>query len=1085
MANERNAPAYAELKFNPQVPQAANIPDEPFVVKLDGKLITSENPMEISKNFRSIVNMRYKNSHPEGVLGMSALSAAIPTYTKIRAAYHFQKRPVVTSTYESHVLVQAYNSAMTASRVFDNQTAIPGSGNFDATATWTDSSGAQNGIFSSAPNGHVAYCNGVDACIWSGVHTYCAAFVLADAALAGSLTTLSSPRDMTERVNNALTDEFNSVTVGSGNDGYTTLLIHADDDDGTGEDDIVDSSSQGHVITAAGSAQVSHTQARFGPGSILFSGAGDSLTVATTKRASWSFGTGEATIDTWIRPVADGKFVVCGQELDANNYWHLSAEMDSLFAPGGGSVGTITLTLKAVVGGSTIADYEFLGFAELNEWTHIMWGRKGANMYAFVNGAVATAVVTTAIAATAMPDFDAVLLIGGGDEGDLDGYMDEFRVSKGICRHVAAFTPFSSAYHTAQRTIFLGSTRPASGARLYFSGTNGEAASLSLKEFNGVAWQDRDIVTDCTATGSAAFAKDGLVSWGSTVSSAKQVYMEGYYLYWYALTLSAGSANIYHCSLDVPFQHIIDVWDGYYRKIAACFVQRALAKHDETLPLREYEYNEDDKSSYIGLSIFNSTIEIGFTEKMTGLFFAIPSERESGTAANMTIAYWDGESYTSVGVLSDGTKEGTGSFSSGGVVAWANKDLLSEAKRSIKGGPPYYYYRVTFSGVLGLLTRLYYIGGIPAPQRILDYSFPLHAADRLMLGGGTKKEQNALLISGQGAVDVMNGDDSFKIFFGDAGVLTCACSIFTQYAANVYNFILVFKATEVWSLLWDQTSEGTSWSRYNISPTIGCPAPRTLQVASVAFEANLNQTKVVAMWRGNDGIYVSNGQAPFEVSKDIASVFDQSSDLHVNLSMINEEVAFFDKKRLEYHWLWASGDSTSLDKEYVLDTIRWKWFEIDRATGNRLQFGVDVITSVGNYYIYGFLDTGIMYQLEAGTTFNGTAIACKLHFGDQLLTEYGVFAETEIVRANLIMSTRNTDSDVMITHYLDGEPTGTEYTLSSAHATRAYTNVLQDIYSRPAVFHGLKIEATSDSETKPFEPLHLALAYQRAREHTR
>jgi hypothetical protein len=99
----------------------------------------------------------------------------------------------------------------------------------------------------------------------------------------------------------------------------------------------------------------------------------------------------------------------------------------------------------------------------------------------------------------------------------------------------------------------------------------------------------------------------------------------------------------------------------------------------------------------------------------------------------------------------------------------------------------------------------------------------------------------------------------------------------------------------------------------------------------VIFENNINQSKVVGIWRSNDGIYLSNGQAPFLVSHDIESVFDQTSATHVNLLMIDREYSFIDQQRLEYHWLWASGSSSTLDKEYVLDLKKWRWFEINRS----------------------------------------------------------------------------------------------------------------------------------------------------------
>jgi hypothetical protein len=79
----------------------------------------------------------------------------------------------------NYILAQSWNPTMTASQVIHNSGIIPEPNNFSAAALWTDSQGAESGYFSEAPQGRIAYCNGVDSCIWGGEEIPCTAFITA------------------------------------------------------------------------------------------------------------------------------------------------------------------------------------------------------------------------------------------------------------------------------------------------------------------------------------------------------------------------------------------------------------------------------------------------------------------------------------------------------------------------------------------------------------------------------------------------------------------------------------------------------------------------------------------------------------------------------------------------------------------------------------------------------------------------------------------------------------------------------------------------------------------------------------------
>jgi hypothetical protein len=145
-------------------------------------------------------------------------STALTTYTKIRSGHQLRTDRDTTS----YVLVQAENSGLTASQVFQNQTAVPTAGDFEASALHTDATGAGLGRFSDAPQGHIAYANGVESYIWAGDQLRLGALFLVQD------TSNSNPVDYTEEANNTLDDASNRFTIGVTDELITNGGMEAD-----------------------------------------------------------------------------------------------------------------------------------------------------------------------------------------------------------------------------------------------------------------------------------------------------------------------------------------------------------------------------------------------------------------------------------------------------------------------------------------------------------------------------------------------------------------------------------------------------------------------------------------------------------------------------------------------------------------------------------------------------------------------------------------------------------------------------------------------------------------------------------------
>jgi hypothetical protein len=183
----------------------------------------------------------------------------------------------------------------------------------------------------------------------------------------------------------------------------------------------------------------------------------------------------------------------------------------------------------------------------------------------------------------------------------------------------------------------------------------------------------------------------------------------------------------------------------------------------------------------------------------------------------------------------------------------------------------------------------------------------------------------------------------------------------------------------------------------------------------------------------------------------------------------------------ELHWCYT--DSTHTDKETVLDYKRNKWFTIERPSP--LQYGIEVKTTDGATYNYGFIDD-YMLRLEHTNAFDGTGIAQTVHFGDIALANNSVTTETSTSRHNLTtVAKENTTSNITITHYGDSSVTGNSYTMSPLKGGYRIISDSEHQKFGSHIFHSWELTTTTDNETVGFEPLFFSCLYKADRLHTR
>lgn len=1025
---------------------------------LNGKLVTSEDGVLIGNNFAGLQNMRYTDARPKGIRGMTKInSTALASYPKIRSAIHFVK----DQPQESHVVVQAFTGNEFNSKVYRNDTAIPNAGDFSATELHTDAASAGRGSFACAPNGALVYTNKAESLIWGGDEFNIGAFLNYDPG--GEFK-----YDFTDALQNTLSDAENSATLhsvtSSGIDSDAKLVLHLDND-------VTDSSAGAHVVTNT-AVTFDNTVMKWGYSGV-FDGASSNLLIA--DHADFDFSGATWTIDGWFRLnslAAD--CCLYSQRTGANDWMRLYVDTTGavlLKIQVGGVEGTIVGTAS-----STIA---------IDTFYHIEVSQNGTIYRIFINGSQ----MATATSATSPANYTQNVYLGAHHNNValvdyFNGSMDEIRVSK-VCRHTTSFevpaTPYAATVAGATAVYaYVGSTRPLTAIKPYVKTANAAAApTISVDYWNGSTWASCTSLVD----GTSGMAATGVITFADTSTVAKQSVRDSLVLYWYRLTLSASTNTVlYHMTVRDVMQPIVDVWDGIERKIASFQLDKTGSYVDYTSSVYDDSFSSADASTYanIGGMTSSNSFCVGFSERASAAHFFLGAGKVNTTACVAQVAYWNGTGWSSTGTVVDGTAADGVPLANTGIISWNPPSPELEFRRSLnqQNDVQLYYYKFTFTDTLAADVWVYYATGIPAPTHIHPYGFVLSAMNRVFLCSDQSGHKNSIRYSSDGTCDVYNGDDSGEIFFGDDRELTAGCWLYSQYGTTLYNTIALTKRDSTHILVGNGPKD---WAKYCVSPTIGCPAPNTMIPISAPLEIYGGSNRTIAIWRAAKGIYMFDGKGFTPIHGDIEDLWRPDGAIQINQDVIEKEAAWYDEDNQEYHWLFASGNSENLNREYVYDVRRKRWYVVERGTGKRLRCGLRVQDTAGNSYTYGFEDGGYMQRLDYGNTFDGNSIAHVMELGDVPLDD--TWRTTAIRAVELVAKAKSsTGATVTMTHAGDTATTtqtGTVATTKSGFRVSFPVKSESAHFLPDSVFHRFSFSVTTTDETVGFEPLYLSIKFHK------
>lgn len=203
---------------------------------------------------------------------------------------------------------------------------------------------------------------------------------------------------------------------------FTSLLL-------TGDDLLDHSPNNPKTLTVYGNTAVNTTTKKFGTGSIYFDGTGDYVGLANS--ADFNFGTGDFTIEMWLYvPTMAKEFYIIYSDGGSNCYIAINKVSASAF--------------KLEVYNTVVDILSTATNIATGVWNHLAISKTAGNLKMFINGTLDSTTAQGAFgSATNIPLIGESTSYTG--QYQLAGYIDDLRITKGVARYTANFTPPTQA----------------------------------------------------------------------------------------------------------------------------------------------------------------------------------------------------------------------------------------------------------------------------------------------------------------------------------------------------------------------------------------------------------------------------------------------------------------------------------------------------------------------------------------------------------------------------------------------------------------------------------------------------------------
>jgi hypothetical protein len=181
-------------------------------------------------------------------------------------------------------------------------------------------------------------------------------------------------------------------------------------------------------LETVGNAQISTSVVKFGTGSLAFDGTGDWLTGNFPTRDLYSFGTGDFTVEMWVYTsnLSNFQTLLDTRATDSQTSWCLF--LDNTGKPYWYDASGVQLSSTAI---------------SSNTWTHLAVSRSGSTLRMFLSGTQVFSGTNTNSQNPTGPFYVARNTVNAFL---YTGYIDDLRITKGVARYTANFTPPTAAF---------------------------------------------------------------------------------------------------------------------------------------------------------------------------------------------------------------------------------------------------------------------------------------------------------------------------------------------------------------------------------------------------------------------------------------------------------------------------------------------------------------------------------------------------------------------------------------------------------------------------------------------------------------
>jgi len=482
---------------------------------------------------------------------------------------------------------------------------------------------------------------------------------------------------------------------------------------------------------------------------------------------------------------------------------------------------------------------------------------------------------------------------------------------------------------------------------------NSNAVTMTVSAMRSGTYTGVSNLSDGTETGgTTTLAQDGTVTWDRSTSDTLTVVgnIQGYA---YKITWSgalSGPVTVKSLTCKSDADLLSNKWNGSWDwVIGARFYDVSETEYQECLG----KVTNESDSQYIEISEAATGDYLYFKtpEPATGVGLGVATGYGNTADAQVDlIEHWDGDSFVTVGTLTDSTLDsgGTNGLSQTGKILWDGASLVPR-RRTFEGDDlPGYWYRISWDAALSVDVRIYAMFYAAVPEILTTAYGVIEFKGRLV----TWEDDNRLHYSAKNKPFCFSGSDSGYTdpFGGKDRILS---------VGKFYNELLIMKASGVY--LMEGYSPATFGS-LEISDRIGISSPKALQIAEVGTPGmHEDERQSVAIWQAVDGVYALDGRKPKKISGPVKHFFDPEYATAIPAADLDDLQSFTDPINNEYHLL------TPSDGELVYNYASDEWYPPwDRSIN--LVTGLNLLGTDNRNYTYGASSAGFVMRLETDTS---------------------------------------------------------------------------------------------------------------------